>query len=78
MIPRLFVVAGDYRQYRGYLDRAGILPSEARYIGEPTAVHGVRSPVVMCVGTYYARSDWPAILRRLNAVDADLQYPDGN
>jgi hypothetical protein len=75
---RQFVVAGNYRQYRRYLDRAGIRSSEADYVAGPDGLLGVKNPVVMLVGTYYQRTDWPAILGRLNAAGADLRYHDGD
>jgi hypothetical protein len=70
----LYVVAGNHRQYEGYLHARKLPRNEAQYVSDGLRLAGLpRGFSAVLTGTYYDRKDWPDIADRLKFCQAQIK-----
>jgi hypothetical protein len=56
-MERIYVLAGNYEEFRTYLQHNNLSPKDAVYIDSRLRLLGTENPKVFKVGTWYTRDD---------------------
>lgn len=61
----VFILAGNYAQYRNCIHRLGLHPKAAPHLVRCEQLMGLDGPHVICYGTYWDGRDYPDLMEAL-------------